>query len=198
MVGGVRRSRLPGRVRLARDRGPARCAGSRSRPPDRGARLPGPLHAGDQGAARGARRDIPVTSVAAQLGGDTAAELERITLEVYRRGTVLAAVGGVIVADTKVGSATTRSGTCCWPTGTYAPFVQASPADQWRPGRRPSPTAVRPRLAGLAEDPAGTGTTAQRRRLNCRTGWWSAPGILTEASERITGHRWPGQGPATG
>ena len=40
--------------------------------------------------------------VAALVGEPTAAELERATLEVYRRGAELAASRGIIIADTKL------------------------------------------------------------------------------------------------
>ena len=40
--------------------------------------------------------------VAALVGAPMAAELQRATLEVYRRGAELAAARGVIIADTKL------------------------------------------------------------------------------------------------
>jgi phosphoribosylaminoimidazole-succinocarboxamide synthase len=68
-----------------------------------GSRLPGPVFTPATKARPGEHdENIPVSAVAALAGADVAAELERITLEVYRRGAAVAARRGIIVADTKL------------------------------------------------------------------------------------------------
>jgi phosphoribosylaminoimidazole-succinocarboxamide synthase len=68
-----------------------------------GSRLPGPVFTPATKARPGEHdENIPVSAVAALQGADVAAELERITLEVYRRGAEVAGRRGIIVADTKV------------------------------------------------------------------------------------------------
>jgi phosphoribosylaminoimidazole-succinocarboxamide synthase len=54
--------------------------------------------------ASGGAHDEPITfdDVVAEVGAGTAAELRRLTLDVYRRGAEAAAERGVIIADTKL------------------------------------------------------------------------------------------------
>jgi phosphoribosylaminoimidazole-succinocarboxamide synthase len=74
--------------------------------------------------------------VVAKVGGDVAAELRRITLEVYRRGAELAARRGIIISDTKIEIGWAPDGSLV-----LADEVLTSdssrfwPADQWQPGR---------------------------------------------------------------
>ena len=67
-----------------------------------GSRLPEPVSTPTTKAAAG--HDEPMTrhEVADLVGAPVAAELERVTLEVYRRGAQLAASRGIIIADTKL------------------------------------------------------------------------------------------------
>ena len=68
-----------------------------------GSRLPEPIFTPATKAPRGQHdENIPFSAVAAEVGADVAADLERITLEVYRRGAGIAARGGILVADTKI------------------------------------------------------------------------------------------------
>jgi phosphoribosylaminoimidazole-succinocarboxamide synthase len=66
-------------------------------------RLPEPIFTPTTKAPAG-RHDEFLTfdDVVAREGKDTAEELRRITLEVYRRGSELAAARGIIIADTKI------------------------------------------------------------------------------------------------
>lgn len=69
-----------------------------------GSRLPEPIFTPSTKVAPGAGHDEPMSyeDVEAQVGSDLAAELRRITLEVYRRGSAIARERGIIIADTKI------------------------------------------------------------------------------------------------
>jgi phosphoribosylaminoimidazole-succinocarboxamide synthase len=105
------------------------------------ARLPEPIFTPARKAPRGEHdENIPVAAVAAQMGTDLAAELERITLEVYRRGVQTAAVGGIIVADTKLELGLDAGGRLLLADEVLTPDSSRFwPADGWRPGR-PQPS----------------------------------------------------------
>jgi len=82
--------------------------------------------------------DEPMTydQVVDVVGADTAAELRRITLEVYRRGAALAAERGVIIADTKLEFGRTPDGTL--QLGDELLTSDSSrfwAADEWQPGQ---------------------------------------------------------------
>ena len=138
-AGGVRRPRLPGRVgagRLPADRrGVRRRAAARARRRLAAARAG--LHPGDQGAARASTtRTSRPPRWPAWSAPDVAAELERITLEVYRRGAELAAGRGIIVADTKIELGFDAAGRLLLADEVLTPDSSRFwPADRWRPGR---------------------------------------------------------------
>jgi len=67
-----------------------------------GSKLPEPVFTPTTKATVGHDEFITFDDVVAQFGAETAAELQTITLEVYRRGAELAAGRGVIIADTKL------------------------------------------------------------------------------------------------
>ena len=69
-----------------------------------GSRLPEPVFTPTTKVAPGEGHDefITYADVEASVGSDVAAELRRITLEVYRRGSEVAAAKGIIIADTKI------------------------------------------------------------------------------------------------
>ncbi|GIF11320.1 phosphoribosylaminoimidazolesuccinocarboxamide synthase [Actinoplanes teichomyceticus] len=69
-----------------------------------GSRLPEPIFTPSTKEAVGAGHDAPMTfdEVVAQQGRDEAEELKRITLEIYRRGSEIAATKGILIADTKI------------------------------------------------------------------------------------------------
>jgi phosphoribosylaminoimidazole-succinocarboxamide synthase len=67
-----------------------------------GSRLPEPIFTPTTKATEGHDEFLTFDDVVTQVGADTAAELRRITLEVYRHGAELAASRGVIIADTKL------------------------------------------------------------------------------------------------
>jgi phosphoribosylaminoimidazole-succinocarboxamide synthase len=65
-------------------------------------RLPEPIFTPTTKAAAGHDEPMTYADVADLVGAETAAELRRVTLEVYRRGAAIAAERGIIVADTKL------------------------------------------------------------------------------------------------
>jgi phosphoribosylaminoimidazole-succinocarboxamide synthase len=102
-----------------------------------GSRLPEPIFTPTTKAPAGEHDEfITYHDVVSQVGADTAAELRRITLEVYRRGAELTAERGIITADTKIELGWAPDGTLV-----LADEVLTSdssrfwPADRWQPGR---------------------------------------------------------------
>jgi phosphoribosylaminoimidazole-succinocarboxamide synthase len=67
-----------------------------------GSRLPEPVFTPTTKAIAGHDEFMTYDDVAREIGADTAAELRRLTLEIYRRGADIAAERGIIIADTKV------------------------------------------------------------------------------------------------
>ncbi len=102
-----------------------------------GSRLPEPVFTPATKAPRGEHDlNIPAAVVAEQAGPAVAAELERITLAVYRRGAELAATRGIIVADTKIELGFDADGTLLLADEVLTPDSSRFwPADQWAPGR---------------------------------------------------------------
>jgi phosphoribosylaminoimidazole-succinocarboxamide synthase len=96
--------------------------------------LPEPIFTPTTKAAAGHDEPMTFEDVTDLVGAETAAELRRVTLEVYRRGAALAAERGIIVADTKLEFGRAADGTLVladevltpdssrfWPAGEYAP-----------------------------------------------------------------------------
>jgi phosphoribosylaminoimidazole-succinocarboxamide synthase len=101
-----------------------------------GSRLPEPIFTPTTKVAPGEGHDEFMTyaDVEASVGADVAAELRRITLEVYRRGSEVAAVKGIIIADTKIelgfsGGALKLGDELLTPDSS-----RFWAADEWRPG----------------------------------------------------------------
>ncbi len=101
-----------------------------------GSRLPEPVFTPTTKAATGHDEPMTRADVAALVGEPAAAELERATLEVYRRGAELAASRGVIIADTKLEFGRLEDGTLMLADEVLTPdssrFWLAS---EWQPGR---------------------------------------------------------------
>ena len=73
--------------------------------------------------------------VEAKVGAEVAAELRRITLDVYRRGSQLAAGKGIIIADTKIELGFARDGTIKLADELLTPDSSRFwAADEWKPG----------------------------------------------------------------
>jgi phosphoribosylaminoimidazole-succinocarboxamide synthase len=159
-----------------------------------GARLPEPIFTPATKAPRGEHdENIPVASLAGLVGAGTAAELERITLEVYRSGATLAARGGIIVADTKIELGYDAQGRLVLADEVLTPDSSRFwPADRWRPGQAQpsfdkqfvrdwldSPEAGWDRHQPGAQPPELPGWVVERTRA-----------LYISAYERITGCRW--------
>jgi phosphoribosylaminoimidazole-succinocarboxamide synthase len=100
-------------------------------------RLPEPIFTPTTKAPSGAH-DLPLTfdEVVETVGAEIAAEIRRITLEVYRRGSALAADRGIIVADTKIEIGRAADGALVLADELLTPDSSRFwPADAWQPGR---------------------------------------------------------------
>jgi phosphoribosylaminoimidazole-succinocarboxamide synthase len=106
-----------------------------------GSQLPEPIFTPATKAPLGSHdENIPMSAVAALAGEQTAAELQRITLAVYRRGAELAAARGIIVADTKIELGFDQAGELRLADEVLTPDSSRFwPADEWQPGR-PQPS----------------------------------------------------------
>jgi phosphoribosylaminoimidazole-succinocarboxamide synthase len=83
---------------------------------------------------------MTLSEVAELVGGPVAAELERVTLEVYRRGAEVALSRGIIVADTKLEFGLAADGTLTLADEVLTPDSSRFwPAARWEPGR-PQPS----------------------------------------------------------
>jgi phosphoribosylaminoimidazole-succinocarboxamide synthase len=102
-----------------------------------GSRLPEPVFTPATKAPRGQHdENIPAQRVADLTGSQTAAELRRITLEVYARGAQIAASRGIIVADTKIELGFDAEGTLRLADEVLTPDSSRFwPAGAWLPGR---------------------------------------------------------------
>jgi phosphoribosylaminoimidazole-succinocarboxamide synthase len=105
-----------------------------------GSRLPEPVFTPTTKAAAGHDEPMTVSDVAELVGGEVAAELSRLTLEVYRRGAELALSRGIIVADTKLEFGLAPDGTLTLADEVLTPDSSRFwPAAGWQPGR-PQPS----------------------------------------------------------
>jgi phosphoribosylaminoimidazole-succinocarboxamide synthase len=102
-----------------------------------GSKLPEALFDPDTKAPPGEHdQNLTPAELQALVGADIAAELERITLDVYRRGAELAAARGIIVADTKIELGFDADGILRLADEVLTPDSSRFwPADSWQPGR---------------------------------------------------------------
>ena len=154
-----------------------------------GSKLPEPIFTPTTKAPAGEHDEfITFDEVVATVGAATAAELRRITLEVYRRGAQLAADKGIIIADTKIELGWAPDGSLV--LGDEVLTSDSSrfwPAEAWQPGRPQfsfDKQYVRDWAAGTGWDktapgpeiPAGIVAATRARYV--------------EVYERLTGARW--------
>ena len=140
------------------------------------------------------RHDTAMTydDVVAEVGAETAAELRRITLEVYRQGARLAREAGIIVADTKLEFGRDADGRLVLADELLTPDSSRFwAADEWTPGRTQrsfdkqfvrnwltSPESGWDRGSGTPPPPLPDEIVAQTRAT------------YVAAYERITGRTW--------
>ncbi|MFF5082159.1 phosphoribosylaminoimidazolesuccinocarboxamide synthase [Actinoplanes sp. NPDC000266] len=102
-----------------------------------GSQLPEPIFTPSSKVPPGQGHDEPMTyeEVGAKLGAERAAELKRITLEVYRRGSEIAAAKGIIIADTKIELGVAKDGSLKLADELLTPdAARFWSADEWKPG----------------------------------------------------------------
>ena len=101
-----------------------------------GSRLPSPVFTPATKAPPGQHdENISYERLAESVGADLAAELRRITLAVYERGSRIAADQGIIVADTKIEFGFDADGTLRLGDEVLTPDSSRFwPAEAWRPG----------------------------------------------------------------
>ena len=101
-----------------------------------GAQLPEPVFTPTTKAAQGHDEPLTFEETTRAVGQDVAAELRRITLEVYRRGASLAIERGVVIADTKLEFGLAPDGSIILADEVLTPDSSRFwPADEWQPGR---------------------------------------------------------------
>jgi phosphoribosylaminoimidazole-succinocarboxamide synthase len=106
-----------------------------------GSRLPAPIFTPTTKAPLG-EHDSALTydEVVDRVGADVAADLRRLTLEVYARGAEIAASRGIIIADTKLEFGFASDGTLVLADEVLTPDSSRFwPADNWEPGRPQHP-----------------------------------------------------------
>jgi phosphoribosylaminoimidazole-succinocarboxamide synthase len=102
-----------------------------------GSDLPEPIFTPTTKAPPGEGHDEFMTfaDVQAKVGDDTAEELRRITLDVYRRGSRVAAGKGIIIADTKIELGFAQDGSLRLGDELLTPDSSRFwAADEWKPG----------------------------------------------------------------
>jgi phosphoribosylaminoimidazole-succinocarboxamide synthase len=102
-----------------------------------GSRLPGPIFTPATKAALGDHdENVSYDAVAATIGGDLAAQLRDLTLEVYGRAEGIARERGIILADTKLEFGARPDGTTVLGDEVLTPDSSRFwPAAEWQPGR---------------------------------------------------------------
>jgi phosphoribosylaminoimidazole-succinocarboxamide synthase len=101
-----------------------------------GAQLPEPVYTPTTKAAAGHDEPMTFDETVRTVGADVAADLRRITLEVYRRGASLAIERGVVIADTKLEFGLGPDGSVILADEVLTPDSSRFwPAAEWQPGR---------------------------------------------------------------
>lgn len=156
-----------------------------------GSQLPEPLFTPATKARLGEHdENIPVSAVAALAGPDVAAELQRITLEVYRRGAAVAASRGIIVADTKLEFGFDSDGVLRLADEVLTPDSSRFwPAQLWSPGHRQPPFDKQYVRDWLTSPEAGWDRSGPPPPLP-REVVERTRDLYIQAYENITGLRW--------
>jgi phosphoribosylaminoimidazole-succinocarboxamide synthase len=153
-----------------------------------GSRLPEPIFTPTTKATVGHDEFMTYDDMAGQLGADTAAELRRITLEIYRRGHEVALSKGVIIADTKLEFGYGADGSVVLGDELLTPDSSRFWAsDTWEPGRPQrymDKQFVRDWSAALDWDRTPPGPPVPEDIAQ------ATRALYVEVYERITGARW--------
>lgn len=102
--------------------------------------LPEPIFTPSTKEPVGGGHDEPIdfAGTVERVGAELAAELKRVTLEVYRRGSEIAAAKGIIIADTKIEVGRSQDGTLKLGDEVLTPDSSRFwAADEWKPGSVP-------------------------------------------------------------
>jgi phosphoribosylaminoimidazole-succinocarboxamide synthase len=102
--------------------------------------LPEPIFTPSTKEPVGGGHDAPLTFAETEerVGAELAEELRRVTLEVYRRGSEIAAAKGIIIADTKIEVGRSADGTLKLGDEVLTPDSSRFwSADEWKPGSVP-------------------------------------------------------------
>ena len=139
-----------------------------------GSRLPEPLFTPSTKAEGGAH-DENISFAAAEklVGEEEAAELRRLTLEIYRRAAAHAEARGLILADTKFEFGKTAEGIILADEVLTPDSSRFWEGKLWKPGRRAAfvRQAIRTRLPGINPlEQAGTGARVAGRSGGAHTG----------------------------
>jgi phosphoribosylaminoimidazole-succinocarboxamide synthase len=106
-------------------------------------------------AESGHDENITIAQMAAAVGADTAAELERLARLIYTRGRELAAARGIIIADTKFEFGRAEDGRILLIDEVLTPDSSRFwPADHWAPGSAPPSFDKQPLRDWLAAERA--------------------------------------------
>jgi phosphoribosylaminoimidazole-succinocarboxamide synthase len=159
---------------------------------EEGSELPAPIFTPATKAAVGAHdENVPYEHVARTVGAEVAADLRRLTLDIYRRARDIARDRGIILADTKFEFGHDETGRLVLADEVLTPDSSRYwPADAWQPGRAQpsfdkqyvrdwltSPASGWDRCAGVPPPPLPD-EVVERTRAK-----------YVEAYERLTGHR---------
>ncbi|MEU8237408.1 phosphoribosylaminoimidazolesuccinocarboxamide synthase [Actinoplanes missouriensis] len=102
--------------------------------------LPEPIFTPSTKEPVGGGHDAPLTfdETVGRVGVELAEELRRVTLEIYRRGSEIAAAKGIIIADTKIELGRAKDGTLKLGDELLTPDSSRFwSADEWKPGSLP-------------------------------------------------------------
>jgi phosphoribosylaminoimidazole-succinocarboxamide synthase len=152
-------------------------------------RLPEPIFTPTTKAPRG-EHDAPMTyeDVVAQEGEDDAAQLRRLTLQIYGRGAAIAQTNGIIIADTKVEFGRDRDGRFVLADEVLTPDSSRFwDAAAWTPGQSQDSydkQVVRDWAAGTGWDKSPPGPAVPAEIVE-----WTRERYIG-IYERITGEAW--------
>ncbi len=155
-----------------------------------GAQLPEPVFTPTTKAAEGHDEPLTFEETTRAVGQDVAAELARVTLEVYRRGASLAIERGVVIADTKLEFGLAPDGSVILADEVLTPDSSRFwPADEWQPGRPQhslDKQFVRDWSATLDWDRTPPGPPIPEQIVAATRDRY------IDAYQRLTGESWPG------